>query len=76
MSQTGRAIVIRKNGGTEVLESVTDYPFPAAGDEEVLIHTVSSSVNPVDIYIRKGLFGPLAESPTVRFTPFPELRIS
>ena len=68
MSSSGRAVVIRKNGGPEVLESVKDFSFPAAGDDEVLIKTVSSSVNPVDIYIRKGLFGPLAESPTVRDT--------
>jgi NADPH:quinone reductase-like Zn-dependent oxidoreductase len=71
MSRTGRAIVIRSNGGPEVLENVTDYSFPGAADDEVLIQTVSSSVNPVDIYIRKGLFGPLADSPTVQFIPFP-----
>jgi NADPH:quinone reductase-like Zn-dependent oxidoreductase len=69
MSRTGLAIVIRKNGGPEVLESVTDFSFPAAGDDEVLIHTVSSSVNPVDLYIRKGIFGPLADSPTVKTYP-------
>ena len=65
MAQTGQAIVIKKNGGTEVLEHVKDFSFPAAGDGEVLIHSVSSSVNPVDIYIRNGLFGPLPEPQVV-----------
>ena len=65
MAHTGQAIIIKKNGGPEVLEHVKDFSFPAAGDDEVLIHTVSSSVNPVDVYIRAGIFGPLAESPTV-----------
>jgi hypothetical protein len=70
MSQ-GHAIVIKKNGGTEVLEHVKDFSFPAAGEGEVLIHSVSSSVNPVDIYIRNGIFGPLPDSQVVR-THFPQ----
>jgi hypothetical protein len=59
--------VIKTNGGADVLEYITDFKFPVPKDGKLLVHTVSLSVNPVDIYIRKGLFGALAESPTVRF---------
>lgn len=64
-SYTGQAIVIKQNGGPEVLEHVKEFVFPPAGDGEVLIHTVSTSVNPVDTYIRNGLFGKLTESQLV-----------
>ena len=67
MAHTGQAIIIKANGGPEVLQHVKDFSFPAAGDDEVLIHTVSSSVNPVDVSIRNGDFGTLAEAPTVYF---------
>ena len=55
--------MIKRTGGPEVLEHVKDFLFPAASESEILIHTVSTCVNPVDTYVRNGLFGiKLAES--------------
>ena len=62
----GRAVVIRKNGGPEVLELVPNFSFPPPAQDEVLIKTAAFGVNFADVIIRNGIFGPIPESPTVR----------
>lgn len=48
-----KALVIRKYGGTEVLEQV-DLPTPKVGPGRILIKVEAASVNPIDWRIRKG----------------------
>ena len=48
------AIVINKFGeASEVFENI-NAPVPVPGDEEVLIKVMATSVNPIDIHLRKG----------------------
>lgn len=49
-----KAMVIEAFGGPERLK-VADIPVPAAGDGEVLIALVCTSVNPVDWKVREGM---------------------
>ena len=48
-----KALVIRKYGGTDVLEH-TEVPTPKVGPGQVLIKVEAASVNPIDWRIRKG----------------------
>ena len=61
----GRAVVIRKNGGPEVLELETSFSFPSPEADEVVIKTAAFSVNPVDVIVRNGVYGPIPQNPTV-----------
>jgi hypothetical protein len=56
LGKAGRAVVLRGQGGPEKLTVVKDWycAHPAPG--EVMVHTVSTSVNPVDIYQRSGTY--------------------
>ena len=62
----GRAVVIRKNGGPEVLEIEPSFTFPAPEADEVLVKTAAFSINPIDYIVRNGVYGPIPHSPTVR----------
>lgn len=55
---SGKAIVINKCGGTDVLELVNDFAVPAPKAGEVLVKLVSASINPVDTYVRAGAYAP------------------
>lgn len=59
MMKTG-SIILKKNGGPEVLEWV-ENTLPAPGDDEVLIDQKAIGVNFIDSYYRTGLYQ----------TPFP-----
>jgi hypothetical protein len=61
----GRAVVIRKNGGPEVLEIDPGFQFPAPEADEVLIKAAAFSVNPIDVIVRIGVYGPIPQNPTV-----------
>lgn len=64
-SLVGRAVVIRKNGGPEVLELIPNFSFPPPGQGEIMIKASAFGVNFADVIIRNGVFGPIPESPTV-----------
>src|SRR5437016_3352654 len=51
-----KAVVFEKHGGPEVLE-YTEVPEPKAGPGEVLIEVKATSINHVDIFLRRGMPG-------------------
>ena len=55
---TMNAIQVHKFGGPEVLEYSTSVPRPRPGPDDVLVRVKAVGVNPVDVLIRSGLFGP------------------
>lgn len=61
-----KAIRVHEFGGPQVLKVESNVPVPAYGDSQVLIRVGSAGVNPVDTYIRMGLF---AQLPTLPYIP-------
>ena len=55
---TMNAIQVHKFGGPEVLEYSTNVPRPKPGPDDVLVRMKAIGVNPVDVLIRTGSFGP------------------
>ena len=55
---TMNAIQVNKFGGPEVLEYSTNVPRPKPGSDDVLVRIKAVGVNPVDVVIRIGAFGP------------------
>ena len=53
---TGKALVITASGGNEVFQLVSDFKIPVPSAGEVIIKNVATSVNPVDIYVRSGMY--------------------
>jgi NADPH:quinone reductase-like Zn-dependent oxidoreductase len=51
-----KAVVINEYGGPEVLK-YQDAPKPEPKDDEILVRVISAAVNPVDTYVRQGMFG-------------------
>ncbi|MEP7072037.1 MAG: NADP-dependent oxidoreductase [Verrucomicrobiota bacterium] len=60
---TMKAVVIRQNGGPEVLK-VEEVARPEPKDDEVLVRVIAASVNPVDTYMRQGMRRAV-DSPTI-----------
>lgn len=60
-----QAIVVRAFGGPEVLV-VEEIPEPVPGAGEVLVRLHAAGVNPVDTYIRAGVY---ARKPPLPYTP-------
>lgn len=54
MAKTQTAVVIRSGGGLDVLQVEHDYPVKERKPGEVLVKLTSTSVNPVDLYVREG----------------------
>src|SRR5688572_16740840 len=52
-----KAIRIHQFGGPEVLK-LEDAPDPAPGPGQVVVAVRAAGVNPVDTYIRSGIYGP------------------
>ncbi len=52
------------NGGPET-QTVLDLPTPEPGPSELLVAVHAAGVNPVDVKIRRGAFGPAADLPAV-----------
>jgi NADPH:quinone reductase len=57
--ETGKAVLITRAGGPEVLE-LREVPVVAPQAGEVLVRVRAAGVNPVDTKIRKGTRGPIA----------------
>ena len=51
-----KAVVINEYGGPEVLK-YQDAPQPEPKDDEILVRVIAAAVNPVDTYVRQGMFG-------------------
>ena len=62
----GKAMVLNEHGGVDKLTLVPDFSFPdAPAPGEVLVHVAATSVNPVDTYVRAGIY-PAQSFPLVR----------
>src|SRR5262247_4186492 len=51
-----KAVVFNQHGGPEVLQYV-DVPDPRPGPGEVLIEVKATSINHIDIFLRRGMPG-------------------
>src|ERR1700730_5180721 len=51
-----KAVVVSEYGGPEVLK-YQDAPKPEPKDDEILVRVIAAAVNPVDTYVRQGMFG-------------------
>ena len=58
-AQTGKpvmkAVVVNEYGGPEVLK-YQDAPRPEPKGDEILVRVMAAAVNPVDSYVRQGMF--------------------
>lgn len=52
---TMKAIVVREFGGPEVLK-LEDVARPEPKENEILVKVIAAGVNPVDAYVRQGMF--------------------
>ncbi len=52
-----RAVLLQHNGGLEALHYCEDVPAPTPRADEVLLRTLATSVNRVDIVLRRGYPG-------------------
>lgn len=64
-----KAIVVREFGGPEVMKT-EEVPPPVVGPGQVLIRVRAVGVNPVDTYIRSGLY---ARKPNLPYTPHADI---
>jgi len=59
-TKTAKAIVVRQNGGPEVLK-LEDVAIPVPKAGQVVVRVLAAGVNPLETYIRSGAWGPLKE---------------
>jgi len=50
-----KAVVVNEWGGPEVLK-YQDAPRPEPKEDEILVRVIAAAVNPVDTYVRQGMF--------------------
>src|SRR5215472_4141840 len=50
-----KAVVVNEYGGPDVLK-YQDAPRPEPKNDEILVRVVAAAVNPVDTYVRQGMF--------------------
>src|SRR5947207_6967996 len=53
---TMKAVVLNEYGGREVLK-YQDVPRPEPKQDEILVRVIAAAINPVDTYVRQGMFG-------------------
>lgn len=51
-----KAVIVEKNGGSEVLQYQGDYQVPQVQDSQVLVKNKYGGVNYIDTYFRTGLY--------------------
>ncbi|KAM9326786.1 quinone oxidoreductase [Gastrophryne carolinensis] len=61
-----RAIRVQEFGKPEVLKLFTDIPVPSPSENQVLIRVHACGINPVETYIRAGVY---ARKPSLPYTP-------
>jgi NADPH:quinone reductase-like Zn-dependent oxidoreductase len=54
-NSTMKAVVLNEYGGPEVLK-YRDAPRPEPKDDDILVRVIAAAVNPVDSYVRQGMF--------------------
>lgn len=59
------AVVVNAAGGTDVFKLVHDHPVPERQPRQLLVRIQSTSVNPVDTYLRTGSIPPEGGYPKV-----------
>ena len=64
-----KALVVREFGGPDVMK-IEDVPAPSAGPGQILIRVRAVGVNPVDTYIRSGMY---ARKPNLPYTPHADI---
>jgi len=64
-----RAIVVHEFGGPEVMK-IEDVPAPSAGPGQILIRVRAVGINPVDTYIRSGMY---ARKPNLPYIPHADI---
>lgn len=60
-----KAIVVKEFGAPEVMR-LEEVPTPEVGAAQILVRVKSAGVNPVDTYVRGGLY---AQKPNLPYTP-------
>ena len=60
-----KAIVVREFGEPEVMK-LEDAPVPQPTGSQVLVRVRAAGVNPVDTYLRTGIY---AQAPKLPYTP-------
>src|SRR6516225_9931052 len=60
-----RALVLRRHGGLDALEVVSDYPVPTADAGHVVIRVGASSFNYHDVFTMRGMPGIKVPLPVV-----------
>jgi alcohol dehydrogenase len=63
--KTMKALLLRKHGGLEELEVVSDHPVPGAADGHVVIRVRASSFNYHDVFTVRGMPGIKVPLPVV-----------
>src|SRR5438309_4551135 len=51
-----KAVFVNEYGGREVLK-YQDVPRPEPKQDEILVRVIAAAINPVDTYVRQGMFG-------------------
>ena len=64
-SRVMKAVRVHQFGGPEVLKFETDVPAPKVGDEDVLVRVKAVGVNPVETYIRSGMYARTPQLPFI-----------
>jgi alcohol dehydrogenase len=52
-----KAMVVRRHGGSDVMEFVSDFPDPTIGEGDALVRVRASSLNYHDVFTRRGMPG-------------------
>ena len=63
-----RAVTYSRQGGPDVIE-VVDLQDPTAGAGEVLVRVKAATINPADVSIMSGVYGPLGDYASFPATP-------